>query len=66
MKSSTFSLVLRFTFMGSGKRRFVPRDEVFRLLVVSCSLYALKNREENCDVRLVTTVAKFLDLNSLS
>ena len=68
-KSSTFSLVLRFTFMGSGKRQFVPRDEVFRLLVVSCSLYALKNREEKCDVRLprwqnfwISTV--FLDRDS--
>ena len=41
MKSSTFGQGLRFTFMaGSGKRQFVPRDEVFRLLVVSCLLYA--------------------------
>ena len=47
MKRSTFSRGLGFTFMAeSGKRQFVPRDEVFRLLVVSCLLYALKNRGE--------------------
>ena len=30
---------LRFTFTLNGKREFVPREQVFSLLVVYCSLF---------------------------
>ena len=35
---------LRFTFMPNGKREFVPRDQVFPLIVVNCSLLQLENK----------------------
>ena len=36
---------LRFTFTLNGKREFVPRDQVFPLIVVNCLLLQLKNRQ---------------------
>ena len=30
---------LRITFTSNSKRKFVPRDQVFSLLVVYCSLF---------------------------
>ena len=33
---------LRFTFTPNGKREFVPRDQVFPLIVVNCLLLQLK------------------------
>ena len=35
---------LRFTFTPNGKREFVPRDQVFPLIVVYCLLLLLKNK----------------------
>ena len=35
---------LRFTFTPNGKREFVPRDQVFFVLVVYCLLLLLKNK----------------------
>ena len=35
---------LRFTFTSYGKREFVPRDQVFPLIVVNCLLLRLKNK----------------------
>ena len=35
---------LRFMFTPNGKRKFVPRDQVFLLLVVYCLLLLLKNK----------------------
>ena len=35
---------LRFTFTPNGKREFVPRDQVFFLIVVYCLLLLLKNK----------------------
>ena len=34
---------LRFTVTPNGKREFVPRDQVFPLIVVNCLLLQLKN-----------------------
>ena len=34
----------RFTFTPNGKREFVPRDQVFPLIVVNCLLLQLKNK----------------------
>ena len=34
---------LRFTFTPNGKREFVPRHQVFPLIVVHCLLLQLKN-----------------------
>ena len=34
---------LRFTFTPNGKREFVPRNQVFPLIVVHCLLLQLKN-----------------------
>ena len=36
---------LRFTFTLNGKREFVPRDQVFPLIVVNCLLLQLKNKQ---------------------
>ena len=33
---------VRFTFTPNGKREFVPRDQVFPLIVVNCLLLQLK------------------------
>ena len=35
---------LRFTFTPNGKREFVPRDQVFPLIVINCLLLQLKNK----------------------
>ena len=35
---------LRFTFTPNGKREFVPRDQVFPLIVVYCLLPLPKNK----------------------
>ena len=35
---------LRFTFTPNGKREFVPRDQVFPLIVVYCLLVLQKNK----------------------
>ena len=35
---------LRFTFTPNGKREFVPRDQVFSLIVVNCLVLQLKNK----------------------
>ena len=35
---------LRFTFTPNGNREFVPRDQVFPLIVVHCLLLLLKNK----------------------
>ena len=35
---------LRFTFTPNGKREFVPRDEVFPLIVVYCFLLLHRNK----------------------
>ena len=35
---------LRFTFTPNGKREFVPRDEVFPLIVVYCFLLVHRNK----------------------
>ena len=35
---------LRFTFTPNGNREFVPRDQVFSLIVVHCLLLLLKNK----------------------
>ena len=35
---------LRFTFTPNGSREFVPRDQVFLLIVVFCLLLVLKNK----------------------
>ena len=35
---------LRFTFTPNGKREFVPRDQVFSLIVVYCLLLLLKKK----------------------
>ena len=35
---------IRFTFTPNGKREFVPRDQVFPLIVVNCLLIQLKNK----------------------
>ena len=35
---------LRFTFTPNGKREFVPRDQVFSLIVVYYLLLLLKNK----------------------
>ena len=42
-----FSLLerLRITFTLNGKREFVPRDQVFPLIVVNCLLLPLKNKQ---------------------
>ena len=37
--------VLRFTFTPNGKHEFVPRDQVFPLIVVNCLLLQLKNKQ---------------------
>ena len=34
---------LRFRFTPNGKRKFVPREQVFPLIVVNCLLLQLKN-----------------------
>ena len=36
---------LRFTFTLNVKREFVPRDQVFPLIVVNCLLLQLKNKQ---------------------
>ena len=36
---------LRFTFTLNGKREFVPRDQVFPLIVVNCLLLQLTNKQ---------------------
>ena len=38
----------RVTFTANGKRKFVPRDQNFPLLVVYCFLYLLKYRALGC------------------
>ena len=38
----------RVTFTANGKRKFVPRDQVFPFLVVYCFLYLLKCRASGC------------------
>ena len=35
---------LRFAFTSNGKREFVPRDQVFPVIVVNCLLPQLKNK----------------------
>ena len=36
---------LRFTFTPNGKREFVPRDQVFPLIVANCLLLQLTNKK---------------------
>ena len=35
---------LRFTFMPNGQPEFVPRDQVFSLIVFNCLFLQLKNK----------------------
>ena len=36
---------LRFTFTPNGEREFVPRDQVFPLIVANCLLLQLTNKK---------------------
>lgn len=52
---------------GNGKSKFVPRDQVFPLLLIYCSLYQLKDQQFNfmssLSVRIIGTVFICLFLN---
>ena len=57
---------LRFTFTPNGKREFVPREQVFPLIVVNYLLLQLKNKyfqasfiHENCSGKLLSATFLF-------
>ena len=47
---------LRFTFTTNGKREFVPRDQVFPLIVVYCLSFQLKKISSFTPLLYITIV----------
>ena len=64
---------LRFTFTSNGKREFVPRDQVFFLIVVYCLLLLLKNKyfhasfiHKNCSGQFLFSYFLFWEILNLN
>ena len=64
---------LRFTFTPNGKREFVPRDQVFSLIVVYYLLLLLKNKWfpasfilKNCSGQFLSAYFLFLEILNLN
>ena len=64
---------LRFTFTPNGKREFVPRDQVFFLIVVYCLLLLLKNKyfhasfiHKNCSGQFLFSYFLFWEILNLN
>ena len=69
----TISQRLRSTFMPNGKREFVPRDQVFPLIVVYCLLLLHKNKlfhasfiHKNCSVPFLSAYFLFWEILNLN
>ena len=64
---------LKFTFTPNGKREFVPRDQVFFVLVVYCLLLLLKNKyfhasfiHKNCSGQFLFSYFLFWEILNLN